>query len=90
MTWVHVVRGLYLLVSVAVALTAAWRSGMATRAQDRVAGFALTTYALSTASAQAYAFNKPLTLGTLYVGFGVAGGLAWLVSIPVLRERTSR
>lgn len=84
MTWVHAVRGLYLLVSVVVAVVAGWRSRHAPR-NDARALAAFAAYGLSTAAGQAYAFDKPLTVGTAYVGVGVGAGAAWLVAIATHR-----
>lgn len=80
MTWVHVVRGLYLLVSALVCVVAVLQTKGRPRS-DSIGAFTLAAYALSIAAAMVYAFNKPLTIGTAFVGFGVGVGAAWLSSL---------
>jgi hypothetical protein len=85
MTWVHLVRGTYIAVSLVVAVFAQWRPGIHTR-PERLAGAAFAAYAIATAAAQVYAFNHRLTFGTAYIGFGVVAGLIWLASLAATRR----
>ncbi len=80
MTLVHMVRVLYLTISAAVAFTAEFRALKETGSR-RVEGFTFAGFALSTAAAQGYAYDKPITLGTAFVGFGVLIGMLWLLSL---------
>lgn len=89
MTWVHFVRGLYVAVSLIVALFAQWRPGIE-NSRDRLAAATLAAYAISTAAAQVYAFNRPLTVGTAYIGFGVIAGVTWLAALAVERRKAPR
>lgn len=86
MTTVHLVRGLYLAVSLAVGIAAACR-GIRVLNRDGWVASSLAAYAIATAAAQATAFNKPLTAGTAYVGVGVLGGACWLVAFAFDKKR---
>ncbi len=84
MTLIHVVRGMYLAVSVTVGLCAIWLSGgLVLVRRDRLASITFAAYALSVGAAQGYAFNLPLTTGTAFIGFGVLLGGVWLLSLAL-------